>query len=238
MNGQVPMVVQHRWQYRSDGLRNGRLRGDGIIHFVWIHSSELITFQNEINLTESSSARNGHLKKDDDVVTFHFEAPIGRPIRAGDWRLLLVSDFRKTNSFDFSKARSSSRFGPNGIKKLREDRKSPSTDQSCSAIDLGEILNDMNFGEVQSRLVAETRFLIIDSSIDFSKDSSNDLSNREAKLKETKLEELRQFWTIEDVCLHDQEEVEKLLDVNQSPIKSCLNTTWSPSLPDPKSECC
>lgn len=240
MNGQVPVVVQHRWKYQPTSLRNGELPGDGIIHFVWVHSSEQIAFRNEINLTElSSTVRNGHQRNEDDVVTFYFEAPISRPIRAGAWKLRLVSDFRKkSSSFVFIGAKSRNRFAPNNLKDLNlkgsnfKDsnlkgskegvRKSTSSNKLSSTIGLGEILNDMNYGEVQSRVVAETRFLIVDS------------SKSEVQLEA----ELKQFWTVEDVCLHDQEETGMVWPLDVRKFKSCLNTTWSVSLPDPKSECC
>ena len=221
MNGRTQLVVQHRWKRRT--TRNAKFRENSYkIEFVLMHSNGRIAFRNESNLSDLWSTTNKVYRRnqDSDIVSFHFEPSVQQPLRVGIWRLLLISrDFRENpNRFDFFETKPTNR---NRLKKnskgSKKVRKSRAANDFSSAIDLNEILNDLHCEEAQSRLLAERRFLIVEPS-----QSENCLEDQ-----------LKQFWTIKDVCVHEDRVP---FDACGSTIKSCLATTWSSSLPDPKSE--
>lgn len=203
MNSRSQLIVQHKWRYLSN-----RLPANYTIDFVWIHSSDQIIFRDQINLTDLLSNSNLDNKNDKKrnlkIASFHLKTPINRPIKTGIWKLLII-DFQKKSLLDKSSKTSKVLSNSNIFDKLYK------------------LIDELNNDKLQSRLIAETRFLILEQN------KSN---------KEDQLEQLRQFWKIKDICLNDEKLIGSSFNECKLTIKNCLNTSWSSILADPKSDCC
>lgn len=249
IDSQSQLIVQHKWKYLK--LANDKPFRNYTVYFVWIHpDGKQITLDNEIRLS-------GNSIKNTKVNSFHFKAQLARPIQPGIWRLLLISNseikfskfMKSTESATKSSIKSSNVSSILNVKLSNSTTFrsiNASTAKSTTAISsklnattssidkLNEILNDiLNEASFQSKVIAETRFLVLDSNSRLITSSSRTY----AKL----IEQLKPFWKINDICLDeltlkDQKLIGTSFNECRLTIKNCLNTTWSSRLPDPKSQ--
>ena len=212
MNSQSQLIVQHKWQC----LNGNNLPRDYTIHFIWIHLNEQITFQNELNLTDLIS-NSGVLIKNK-LLSFSLAAPMKRPMKSGAWRLLLILNNSKMNSMNrIGTKLIKSDSGHIDIEKLNNLKMKNNSKDS-----LNELLNNLDISK-QSSIIGETEFLILPS--------------YQTRAGEEQLDNLKHFWKIKDICVNElNNQIDLSLNECSLAIKQCLNTSWSASLPDPKSE--